>query len=97
MRFAVSFVAALALILYPLAQDLSGSALLGIAVAVTWTVLAVNIVGIMPSKWAHNTADTRGWREAGTDVVAEDMDGGRGGERGIREAIDARMGVIAST
>lgn len=48
-RAGVSFAAALALLLFPIGSPhLSSTALFGVAVAITWFVLIVQIIGILP-------------------------------------------------
>lgn len=62
-RLVFNFIGALALILVPLAyHDLSTTDMFGIAVGITWAILIVNVVGILPSKSAlkahdHNSPD----------------------------------------
>lgn len=52
-RYVFNLIGALALILVPLAWDqLSTTDMFGIAVGITWAILIVNVVGILPSKAA---------------------------------------------
>lgn len=57
-RLIFNFIGALALILVPLAyHDLSTTDMFGIAVGITWAILIVNVVGILPSKSALKNHD----------------------------------------
>lgn len=57
-RLVFNFIGALALILVPLAyHQLSTTDMFGIAVGITWAILIVNVVGILPSKSALKAHD----------------------------------------
>ncbi|KAK8847689.1 hypothetical protein IAR55_005548 [Kwoniella newhampshirensis] len=86
-RTTVSLFGALALILFPFGVDhLTSTAILATTVAITWFVLAILVIGILPRPGNHTTSanDTEGGVERGGESASPVGGLGVNGEHGVR-------------